>query len=452
MPKRPPREVLRFPPMSEQDELRGNTEQFIPPVTVDVRSLPQPELQSLARQLLSTLEADGVAIAFAIPAGVTNMICTVSGGDIAPPVGALLDVNSGISGLCIREKRTLHSPDTTIDPRVDKEACDRLGIRSVVVSPLLRDSTCIGVLEVFSAKVGTFDEAALTKVEWAAVRAAALIKLELPAAESQAHNAHRREERPALFLVNKRVQLPQREPSERQIVERNAFGDQESFATPKFLSLSPSLEQPGRWIKFATAGVAAAVLGFVLIRYMSSSGTVPKNSSPASAIVAHESANQERSTLSSIVSDAAPEVRILMAKAIAGNSAAQASLAERYTAGDGVTRDPVKAAVWYVVAGVGGNKQARRSVTGAMQNLQSFEINQVHFNLGTMFRDGIGTWPDLIAAYSWFSLAETAGDVRATPALLNLEQVMKPTEIAESKRRAAAWLESHHTAASPQLR
>jgi len=452
MSRRPPREVLRFPPMPEQDELRGNAEQSVPPVSVDVRSLPQRELQTLARQLLSSLEADGVAIAIAIPAVVTSMICTVNCGEIAPPVGALLDVNSGISGLCIREKRTLHSPDTTIDLRVDKEACDRLGIRSVVVSPLLRDSTCIGVLEVFSAKVGAFDEADLTNVEQAAVRAASLIKLELPAAESQAHSSQRSNERPGLFLVNKRVQLPPREPGDRKIVERNAFGNQESFATPKFLSLSPSLEQPGRWIKFAAAGVAAAILGFVLIRYMSSSATVPKNSSSATALVARESAKQELPTISSIVSDAAPEVRILMAKAIAGNSTAQASLAERYTAGDGVTRDPVKAAVWYVVAGVSGNKQASRSAIGAMQNLQSFEINQVHFNLGTMFRDGIGTSPDLIAAYSWFSLADTAGDVRAAPALLNLEQVMKPTEITESKRRAAAWLESHHTAASPQLR
>ena len=69
-----------------------------------------------------------------------------------------------------------------------------------------------------------------------------------------------------------------------------------------------------------------------------------------------------------------------------------------------------------------------------MQNLQPFETDQVHFNLGTMFRDGIGTSRNLIASYSWFSLAQAAGDVRATPALLNLEQVMKPTEVAEAQR------------------
>ena len=152
--------------------------------------------------------------------------------------------------------------------------------------------------------------------------------------------------------------------------------------------------------------------------------------------------------MSGLVSDAAPPVRMLMAKAIAGNSAAQASLAEHYIAGNGVTRDRVKAVVWFVIAGAGGDREASRSAVRIMQNLQPFETDQVHFNLGTMFRDGIGTSRNLIAAYSWFSLAQAAGDVRATPALLNLEQVMKPTEVAEARRRAAAWTDSHRTSAS----
>ena len=431
--------------MSESNELRttsGST-----PVSVDVRSLPQNELRALASELLSTVKADGVAIAVSVPASAPNMICTASCGEIAPRGGALLDISSGISGLCVREKRTLHSGDTAIDPRVDQEACKRLGIQSVAVSPILQGLACIGILEVFSAKLDAFDEAALSRVESEAARAASLIKkVEEHIPELAVRTPQGEKDRPALFLVSKRLQSSNNAPG---LVERIAIGEREQRAIPRFLSTSPALEQSRRLIIFVAAIAATAILGFILIRYMSS-GDIAKHSSSPSRVAREKSPAQQPPTISSLVSDAAPEVRILMAKAIAGDNAAQASLAEHYTAGNGVTRDPVKAAVWYEMAGVNGKKEARRSAIRVMQKLQVFEMSQVHFNLGTMFRDGIGTSPDLMAAYAWFSLAHAAGDVRATAALLNLEQVMKPTEIAESRRRAAAWRDSHPAPAPDQ--
>lgn len=430
--------------MSESNELRSTSGST--PVSVDVRSLPQNELRALASELLSTVKADGVAIAVSVPASAPNMICTASCGEIAPRTGALLDIGSGISGLCVREKRTLHSEDTAIDPRVDQEACKRLGIQSVAVSPILHDSACIGILEVFSAKLDAFDEAALSRVESEAARAASLIKVEEHIAELALRTPQGGKDRPALFLVSKRLRSSNNALG---VVERIAIAEREREAIPKFLNISPALEQSRRLIIFVAAIAATAILGFILIRYMSS-GDIAKDSSSSSPVAKEESPAQERPTISSLVSDAAPEVRILMAKAIAGDSAAQASLAEHYTAGNGVTRDPVKAAVWYEMAGVNGKKEARRSAIRVMQKLQAFEMDQVHFNLGTMFRDGIGTSPDLMAAYSWFSLAHAAGDVRATAALLNLEQVMKPTEITESRRRAAALRDSHQASASDQ--
>ena len=434
--------------MPESTELRYRFEEPIPPASVDVRSLPQTELKALAGGLLSSLGADGVAIAVAITANAENMICTVSCGDIAPPVGALLDLNSGVSGQCVREKQTLYSRDTASDSRVDKEACDRLGIRSVVVSPILRDSTCIGILEVFSGKAEAFDEAALSNIEKEGLRAASLIKLEEPGVESLLANHEKWRDRSGLFLVDKRGRLSESESVPQDLAEEAAAAYEDSVALPKFLSASPASPDPRRWIAFAVAIVATAMLGIVLMHYLNASGTSVPTPSTANALGNSQSV-QELPTMSAVVSDAAPPVRMLMAKAIAGNSAAQASLAERYIAGNGVTRDSVKAAVWFVLAGAGGDKDASRSAVRIMQNLQPFETYQVHFNLGTMFRDGIGTSRNLIAAYSWFSLAQAAGDVRATPALLNLEQVMKPTEVAEAQRRAAAWTDSHRAAAPP---
>ena len=431
--------------MPESNELRYDLEESISPVSVDLRSMPQGELKTLASELLSTLGADGVAIAAAIPANPPYMICTVSCGKMAPPVGALLDVNSGISGQCVREKQMLHSSDTATDSRVDQEACSRLGIRSVVVSPILRDSSCIGILEVFSAQAEAFDETALTNIAEEAARAASLIKVEGPSVELEVPDPQERKERPSLFLVDKRGLLSESESIADEDLQENAAASGDGLAVPRFLSSSPAPAQPRRWMAFTAAVVATAVLGFVLIRYMNTSGSaLPKKSSAPSEPNAHSIA-QDTPTMSSLVSDAAPPVRILMAKAIAGNSAAQASLAEHYIAGNGVTRDRVKATVWYVIAGVRGDKEGSRSAIRIMQNLQPYEIDQVHFNLGIMFRDGIGTSRNLIAAYSWFTLAKAAGDVRATAAVLNLEQAMKPAEVAEGRRRAAAWIDSRRT-------
>ena len=437
--------------MSESNELRYDFEAPTPPVSVDLRSLPQSELKALAGQLISTLSADGVAIAAATLANASYMICTVSCGNIAPPVGALLDVNSGISGQCVREKQTLYSNDTAADSRVDKEACTRLGIRSVAVSPILRDSTCLGIVEVFSTQSAAFDEAALTSIQEGAARAASLIKIEEPDAKLEP-DPRGWKERSGLFLVDKDGRVSEQQGVADDDIEENALVaegsmGEDSIEVPEFLSTSPALAQPRRWIAFAAATVAAAALSFVLIHYLNTGSVVPTNTAEASGLAKDHSTAQYLPTMSSLVSDATPPVRALMAKAIAGNSTAQASLAEHYVAGEGVTRDRVKAAVWYVISGAGGNKEAGHSAVRIMRDLQTLEMDQVHFNLGTMFRDGIGTSRNLIAAYSWFTLAQTAGDVRASTALLNLEQVMKPAEVAEGRRRAAIWLESHRTSA-----
>ena len=433
--------------MPESNELRYDFEEPTPPVSVDLRSLPQSELKALAGQLLSTLSADGVAIAAATLANTSYMICTVSCGNIAPPVGALLDVNSGISGQCVREKQMLYCNDTATDSRVDKEACTRLGIRSVAVSPILHGSTCIGILEVLSAQSAAFDEAALTNIAEAAALAGSLIKIEEPDAKLES-DPPRWKERSGLFLVDKDGRLSEQDGFADDDTEGDApVGDdsigRDSIAVPEFLSTSPA--QPRRWIAFAAATVAAAALSLVLIHYLNNGSVVSTNTAETSGLAKDHSTTQDLPTMSSLVSDATPPIRALMAKAIAGNSTAQASLAEHYAAGDGVTRDRVKAAVWYVISGAGGNKEAGHFAVRLMRDLQPLEIDQVHFNLGTMFRDGIGTSHNLIAAYSWFTLAQTAGDVRASAALLNLEQVMKPAEVAEGRRRAAIWLDSHRT-------
>ena len=104
-------------------------------------------LQLVAERALTITGADGVAIALAQD---NAIICRASAGVIAPDPGMRLDPNSGFSGACFRTGRIVRCDDTETDPRVNVQACRRLGTRSMVAVPLAGQQNVIGLLEAFS--------------------------------------------------------------------------------------------------------------------------------------------------------------------------------------------------------------------------------------------------------------------------------------------------------------
>lgn len=78
--------------------------------------------------------------------------------NIADNLGLRLQANNSLSGMCVREKTTLVCQDTENDPRVDAEACRKIGIRSMIVTPLFKGDTIFGVIKVFSSQTDTFDD------------------------------------------------------------------------------------------------------------------------------------------------------------------------------------------------------------------------------------------------------------------------------------------------------
>ncbi len=86
-----------------------------------------------------------------------EIVCYASTGPHAPGVGARLDPHSGLSGSCIQSRQVQHCGDTRTDSRVDSEACRQLGVRSVVVLPLMDRERLLGVFEVFSSHPDAFD-------------------------------------------------------------------------------------------------------------------------------------------------------------------------------------------------------------------------------------------------------------------------------------------------------
>lgn len=90
------------------------------------------------------------------------VICRARSGDTAPPLGAKLDVDSGVSGECLRTGRSQRCADTLTDPRVDGVVCQEMGIRSLAAVPMRGGQGVIGILEVFSDRPNAFSDAHIT--------------------------------------------------------------------------------------------------------------------------------------------------------------------------------------------------------------------------------------------------------------------------------------------------
>ena len=94
-----------------------------------------------------------------------DMLCRASAGSNAPELGAVLSAESGLSGESVRTRLPLRCDDAEHDPRVNREGCRKLGVASVVVSPILSDNQVLGVFELFSGKVNAFGERDLSALQ-----------------------------------------------------------------------------------------------------------------------------------------------------------------------------------------------------------------------------------------------------------------------------------------------
>ena len=94
-----------------------------------------------------------------------EMVYRVATGEASPFLGVRLQKNASLSGRCVVEEKVLRSDDTSVDPRVDPEACRQVNARSMLCVPLIHQEETVGVLKVYAPRVNNFDDGDVETLE-----------------------------------------------------------------------------------------------------------------------------------------------------------------------------------------------------------------------------------------------------------------------------------------------
>ena len=155
MPKLALRSQLRVAnaahPVSGFRAVAPGDEAEIHPADLDL----EPAISAITERAQHLTGATGAAMA--LRAG-NEIVCRARAGRTAPDLGVRLQTDAGISAEAVRSGEIMLCHDAERNPRVDLASCRRLGVRSILVSPLRHFHRTLGVFEVLSSSPGAFDE------------------------------------------------------------------------------------------------------------------------------------------------------------------------------------------------------------------------------------------------------------------------------------------------------
>ena len=124
-------------------------------------------LNEIVEQACLATGASGAAIA--LRRG-DDIVCRATCGTNAPELGARLEKSSGLSGACLRTGKIQSCDDAWNDDRADADLSRLLGVRSVVVYPIVGGEEFLGILEILSPLPSAFVAGDLETLEALASR------------------------------------------------------------------------------------------------------------------------------------------------------------------------------------------------------------------------------------------------------------------------------------------
>lgn len=110
-------------------------------------------MEVVARQAQEITGAAGAVVELAEG---DDMVYRAVTGIAGEQLGLRLSRHTSLSGHCVATAAPLCCDDADSDPRVDREACRRVGLRSMVVVPLIHNGQAVGALKVLSPAPAAF--------------------------------------------------------------------------------------------------------------------------------------------------------------------------------------------------------------------------------------------------------------------------------------------------------
>lgn len=367
-------------------------------------------LRLIAERAQTLVRASGAAIA--LSDGESDfMICRASAGSDAPPVGARLQVGSGFSGECVKSGNLLRCDDAEIDPRVDRESCRVLGIRSIVAAPVRTGERSVGLIEVFSPEPGRFSEAdqrVLLKFADTVLGAAS--------------RATRAENLPAIVEDD-----PEPFASPQGSVLFASCDAEPEQKLADHSEAAPSISLPRSYLLLLTfaAGAISMALGFLtapfvqvtaapwILNKIRARGHTQMQTVLASTKVPSQTSAVETATFEQLTQMASN-----------GDAVAQNAIGLRYAQGEGVKLDEREAVRWFIKAAEQGNVAAQSK-------------------LGAFYYSGRGVPPDANRAYFWMVVASLNGDEASNRQIPLVRTRLTRAQVASIEQNAGHWLQQH---------
>jgi hypothetical protein len=379
-------------------------------------------LQLIAARTQTLLRASGAALALSGHAP-DIMVCRASAGVDAPPVGARLQVGSGFSGECVKTGRLLRCDDSEFDPRVDRESCRALGIRSIIASPVRVGEKSIGILEAFSPQPEFFTETdatvlqRLTETVLAAVnRTARADDLPLPGAPAPA----KFEPNPGSVLFASA--LPENKKPAAADKPADAKDDGGILGLPRSLLLL-----------FVIAALVFMALGYGMAPWIQAKLRERQQIRLQTVLASSQPAKPEDAANAgpTVVTATFPQLQQMAAK---GDAAAENALGLIYFQGDPknhILPDEREGFRWFSKAAEDGSLAAQDK-------------------LGLLYSVGRGVPKDLNKAYFWTVLARARGDQTNKALATVLASSMTRNQATAIEQQADMWLHDHQPHAKPQ--
>ena len=319
-----------------------------------------------------------------------EMICCAVAGCDAPPLDSRLQVGLGFSGECVRSRKLLSCEDSETDPRVDRETCRILGIRSMVAVPVIREGVAVGLLEAFSPEPGAFIRSDHIALEQLAGMIAGVL-------------ARSSESAPQL----------EAETSTPELSDVLRFGD-----------VAPTDSSSYTYSK-ALLIAAVVTLLIVLLWLLVPRGTGRGGTNSS------EPEDKKGGILPQTARTSVPAVNDLegiQRLAGQGNVTAQYALGVRYASGDEVKEDYSEAVTWFIKAAEQGSVPAQAT-------------------LGAYYWAGRGVPQDLKKAYFWAVLARAGGDQGSKYRTAVLASRLSRSQIVATEQLANDWMRAHQLSA-----